>query len=73
MCLTGDDLPITVTLKPGVSDVIARFQILAEDRLSLVGVVTEYRRVPDDPALSFLNLNRSGVTGWERCDVGDQL
>ena len=54
MCLTGDDLPIAVALKPGVSDVITRFQILAEDRLGLVRVVTEYRGVPNDPALSVL-------------------
>ena len=47
MCLTGDDLPIAVALKPRVSDVITRFQILPEDRLGLVGVVTEYRGVPN--------------------------
>src|SRR6187397_3164165 len=73
MCLTGDDLPITVALKPGVSDVITRFQVLAEDRLALVGIVTEYRGVPDDPALSVLDLNRPGISGRQRCDVGDQL
>ena len=33
MCLAGDDLPIAVALKPRVSDVITRFQILAEYRL----------------------------------------
>ena len=54
MCLTGDDLPIAVALKPGVSDVIARFQILPEDRLGLVSIVTEYRGVPNDPALNIL-------------------
>ncbi len=54
MCLTGDDLPIAVALKPRVSDVITRFQILPEDRLALVSVVTEYRGVPNDPALSVL-------------------
>jgi hypothetical protein len=73
MCLTGDDLPIAVALKPRVSDVITRFQILAEDRLGLVGVVTEYRGVPNDPALNVLDLNRSGISGWQRCDIGDQL
>ena len=73
MCLTGDDLPITVALKPRVSDVITRFQILAEDRLGLVRVVTEYRGVPNDPALSILDLNRSGISGWQRRDIGDQL
>ena len=73
MCLTGDDLPIAVALKPRVSDVITRFQILAEDGLGLVSVVTEYRGVPNDPALSVLNLNRSGISGRQRCDVGDQF
>ena len=73
MCLAGDDLPIAVALKPCVSDVITRFQILTEDRLGLVRVVTEYRGIPNDAALSVLDLNRSGISGWERCDVGDQL
>src|SRR5207247_10735912 len=73
MCLTGDDLPIAVALKPRVSDVITRFQILPEDRLGLVSVVTEYCGVPNDPALNVLNLNRSGVSGWQWCDVGDQF
>ena len=73
MCLTGDDLPIAVALKPRVSDVITRFQILTEDRLGLVRVVTEYRGIPNDPALSVFDLNRSGISGWQRCDVGDQL
>src|SRR4029077_9291446 len=73
MRLTGDDLPITVALKPGVSDVITRCQILTEDRLGFVSIVTEYRRTPNDPALSLLNLNRSGISGWQRCDVRDQL
>src|SRR6476646_155155 len=73
MCLTGDDLPITVALKPGVSDVITRFQILPENRLGLVGVVTEYRRNPNDPALNVLDFDRSGISGWQWCDVGDQL
>ena len=54
MCLTRDDLPVTVALKPGVSDVITRFQVLAEDRFSLVRVVTEYRSIPNDAALSVL-------------------
>src|SRR5207247_10857390 len=73
MCLTGDDLPIAVALKPRVSDVITRFQILPEDRLGLVSVVTEYCGVPNDPALNLLILNRSGVSGWQWCDVGDQF
>ena len=59
MCLTGDDLPIAVALKPGVSDVITRFQILAEDCISLVGVVTENRGVFNDPALNLLDLDGS--------------
>ena len=40
MCLTGNDLPIAIAFQPGVSDVIVRFQILAEDCLGLVRVVT---------------------------------
>ena len=56
MCLAGDDLPISIALKPGVSDVITRFQILAEDRLGLVRIVTEYRGVPNDAAMSIFNL-----------------
>ena len=73
MCLAGNDLPISVALKPRVSDVITRFQILPEDRLGLVRIVTEYRGVPNDPALSVLNLNRSGISRRQGCDVGDQL
>src|SRR6476469_472761 len=73
MRLTGNDLPIAIALKPGVSDVITCFQILAKDGLGLVSVVTEYRGVPNDPALSVLNLNRSGISRRQRCDVGDQL
>ena len=45
-------------------------RLLAEDRFGLVSVVTEYRCVPNDPALSVLNLNRSGISGRQRCDVG---
>src|SRR5436309_7499983 len=73
MCLTRNDLPIAVALKPRVSDVITRFQLLAEDRLDLVRIVTEYRRVPNDPALGVFNLDRSGISSWQRCDVGNQL
>src|SRR4051794_38999884 len=73
MCLTGDDLPIAVALKPRVSDVIPGFQILTKDRLALVRVVTEYCGVPNDPASNVLNFNRSGISGRQRCDVGDQL
>jgi hypothetical protein len=65
MCLTGDDLPIAIALKPRISDVITRFQILAEDGLGLVRIVTEYRGVPNDPALSVLNFNRSGISNRE--------
>src|SRR5262245_55805778 len=73
MCLTGDDLPIAVAQKPRVSDVITGLEILSENRLGFVGVVTEYRGVSNDPALSVLNLNRSGISRRQRCDVGDQL
>src|SRR5207249_7370856 len=73
MCLAGDDLPIAVALEPGVSDVITRLQILAEDRLGLVGVVTEYGGVADNPTLDVLDLNRSGIPCRHRRDVGDQF
>src|SRR5205807_8334525 len=73
MCLAGDDLPVAVALEPGVSDVITRLQVLAEDRLRLVGVVTEYGGVADNPALGVLDLNRSGIPGRHRVDVGDQF
>lgn len=73
MCLAGDDLPIAVALQLGVSDVIPRFQILAEDRLGLVSVVTQYGGVADNSALGVLDLNRSGIPGRHRGDVGDQF
>src|SRR5262245_65189384 len=73
MCLAGDDLPVAVALKPRVSDVITRFQILAENGFGLVRVVTEYRGIPNDAALSVFDFNRSGISGRQRCDVGDQL
>ena len=73
MRLAGDDLPIAVALQPGVSDVITRLQALAEHRLRLVSVVTEYGGVADNSALGVLDLNRSGIPGWHRVDVGDQF
>src|SRR6516162_10837976 len=73
MCLARDDLPIAIALQPRVGDMITRFQVLAEDSLCLVRVVTEYRGIPDDAALDVLNLDRSRVSGWKRCDVSDQL
>src|SRR5207249_9177248 len=73
MCLAGDDLPIAVALEPGVSDVITRLQVLAEDRLGLVSVVTEYGGVANNPALGVLDLNRSGIPRRHRGDVGDQF
>jgi hypothetical protein len=60
-------------LRAGVSDVITRFQVLAEDRLGLVSIVTEYGSVADNPALCVLDLNCSRVPGRHRGDVGDQL
>src|SRR5262249_20702863 len=60
-------------LKPRVGDVITRFQILAEDCLGLVRIVTEYRGVPNDSALNVLNLNCSGISSRQGRDVGDQL
>src|SRR5215217_2966118 len=73
MCLAGDDLPIAIALKPRVSDVIARLEFLPEDRLGLVCVITEYGSVPNDAAVNVLNLNRTGISGRQRCDVSDQL
>ncbi len=73
MRLAGDDLPIFVALQPDVSDVITRFQVLAEYRLGLVGVVTEYGGVADNPAVGVLDLNRSRIAGRHRIDVGDQF
>src|SRR5206468_10708583 len=64
MCLAGDDLPIVVALKPCVGDVIPRFQVLAEDRLGLVRVITQYCCVPNDPALGVPTLERSGISRW---------
>ncbi|HEX4707449.1 MAG TPA: hypothetical protein VH229_06915 [Candidatus Udaeobacter sp.] len=73
MRLAGDDLPIAVALQPRVRDVITRFEILPEDRLGLVRVVTEYRRVADYPALGVLNVYGSGIPSRQRSDVGDQF
>ncbi len=73
MCLARDDLPIAVALQPGVSDVITRFQVLAEDRLRLVRVVTEYSRVANDPALGVYDFDGSRITGRQRGDVGYQF
>src|SRR5206468_2518050 len=73
MGLAGDNFPLAVALQPGVSDVIPGFQVLAEDRLSLVSVVAEYGCAADNPALRFLDLNRTGITCRHRRDVGDQF
>src|SRR6516162_7589321 len=73
MRLTRDDLPTAIALQPRVSDMITRFQVLAEDSLGLVRVVTDYRGIPNNTALGVLDLDRSRVSGWKRCDVGDQL
>jgi hypothetical protein len=73
MCLTGDDLPITVALKPRVNDVITRFQILAENRLRFVRVITKNRGVPNDPALSVFDLDRSRISSRQRCDIRNQF
>jgi len=73
MRLAGDDLPIAVALQPGVSDVITRFQVLAEDRLGLVSVVTEDGSVTDNPALGVLDLDGSRISGRQRRDVADQF
>jgi hypothetical protein len=70
MCLARDDLPIAVALQPGVSDVITRFQVLAEDRLGLVRVVTEYGRVANDPALGVYDFDGSRITSRQRGEVG---
>ena len=73
MRLTGDDLPVAVALQPGVGDVITRFQVLAEDRLGLVSVVTEDGSVTDNPALDVLDLDGSRISGRQRRDVADQF
>jgi hypothetical protein len=73
MCLARDDLPIAVALQPGVSDVITRFEVLTEDRLGLVGIVTEYGDVADNPALRVLDLNGSRLPGRQTGNVGDQV
>jgi len=73
MCLARDDLPIAVALQPGVGDVITRFQVLAEDRLRLVRIVSEYRRVANDPALGVYDFDCSRITGRQRGDVGYQF
>jgi hypothetical protein len=73
MCLAGDDLPVAVALQPRVSHVITRFQILAEDRLGLVSVVTKNGGVADNPALRVLDLNCSRIPGRHRRDVGDEF
>ena len=73
MRLAGNDLPIAVALQPRVSDVITRFQVLAEDRLGLVSVVTQNGSVADNPALSVLDLDGSRISGRQRRDVGDQF
>ena len=66
-------MPSAVALQPGVSDVITRFEVLAEDRLGLVRVVTEYGGIANNAALSFLDLDSSRIARRERRDVGDQL
>jgi hypothetical protein len=73
VCLTGDDLPIAIALKPRISDVTTRFEILSENRFALVRIVTEYSGVPNNPALNVLNVDRSGISAGQRCDVGGQL
>ena len=73
MSLAGDDLPIAVTLQPRVSDVVTRFQILAEDRLGFVSVITQYGGAADNPALGVRDLDRSGITCRQRSDVGEQF
>src|SRR5437870_11665686 len=73
MRLAGNDLPIAVALQPRVSDVITRFQVLAEDRLGLVSVVTQDGSVAVNPALGVLNLDGSRISGRQRGDVGDQV
>jgi hypothetical protein len=46
---------------------------LTEDRLSFVSVVTQYGGVPNDPALSVLNFDCSGISGRQRRDVSDEF
>ncbi len=73
MRLAGDNLPIAAALQPGVGDVITRFQVLAEDRLRLVSVVTQDGSVTDNPALGVLDLDGSRISGRQRRNVADQF
>src|SRR6266516_4004882 len=70
--LTGDDLPRTITLQPGVGAVIASGEILAENRFRLIKIVTQDRGIAMDDALRFGDLDRARITAWQWCDVGDQ-
>src|SRR4029077_5513021 len=73
MRLAGDDLPIAVALQPGVGDVITRFQVLAEDRLGLVSVVTEDGSVTDKPVLGVPDLDGSRISARQPCDIALQF
>jgi hypothetical protein len=72
MGLAGDDLPITVSLQPRVGDVVTRRQVLAEYRLRLVGIITKYGGVADNPALDVADFDCAGITSRQRSDVSDE-
>src|SRR5947208_1484561 len=73
MRLAGDDLPIPVASQPGIGNMITRAQILAKDCLSLVSVVTKNRHVIVNPTLYMLEFDRTGISGWQRRDIRNQL
>ena len=73
MGLAGDDLPIPVASQPGIGNMITRAQILTKNCLSLVSVVTKNRHVIVNPTLYTLEFDRTGIPGWQRCDIRNQL
>src|SRR5438876_2563972 len=60
--LAGDDLPFAVAPQPGVGDVVTRLQVLTEDGFGFVGVVTQHRRVANDPADDVVDLAGAGIS-----------
>ena len=73
MGLAGDDLPLVVAAQPGVGDVITRFHVLTEDGFGFVGAVTQNGGVANDPADDVVDLNRAGISRWQRSDVGHEF
>src|SRR5438477_11795537 len=73
MRLAGDDLPIPVASQPGIGNMITRSQLLAKDCLSLVSVVINNRHAIVNPTLYMLEFDRTGISGWQRRDIRNQL